>query len=57
MAEPERATWRRMLPATLQFLITMIACAINERMPWCPESHRRGSGGFTVVVIQDAAEP
>ena len=25
--------------------------------PWCPESHRRGSGGFTVVVIQEAAEP
>ena len=28
----ERADWRSMLPATLQFLITMIACAINERM-------------------------
>ena len=28
----ERANWRSMLPATLQFLITMIACAINERM-------------------------
>jgi hypothetical protein len=27
------------------------------RLPWCPESHRRGSGGFTVVVIQEAAEP
>ena len=24
--------WPSMLPATLQFLITMIACAINERM-------------------------
>jgi|GEM_PF-1794261 len=32
MAEPERATWRRMLPATLQFPIATIACAINERM-------------------------
>ena len=29
---PERAKWRPMLPATLQFLIAMIACAINERM-------------------------
>jgi hypothetical protein len=32
MCAPERAEWRPMLPTTLQFLITMIACAINERM-------------------------
>src|ERR1039457_2860167 len=32
MSLSEGTKWRRMLPATLQFLITMIACAINERM-------------------------
>ena len=26
-----------MLPATVQFLITMLACAINERMQWARE--------------------
>ena len=29
---PERGKWRPMMPATLQFLIAMIAYAINERM-------------------------
>jgi hypothetical protein len=28
----EQADWRPRLPLTLQFLIAMIACAINERM-------------------------
>jgi hypothetical protein len=29
---PERRKWRPILPATLQFLIAMIAYAINQRM-------------------------
>jgi hypothetical protein len=29
---PERAKWQRIPPATLQFVIATIACAINERM-------------------------
>jgi hypothetical protein len=44
-------------PTTRLALDWFFRGAVGSVHPWCPESHRRGSGGFTVVVIQEAAEP
>ena len=66
----ERAEWRPMLPATLQFLIVMIASAINDQLqrawqrreprvlalPW-PKERQPSEGGHRISARSPALSP